>query len=92
MNSVFPGNCTETVSILYALIFGAGDACVSISIWSLLAAFAAFMVAVIILQFLARLLWARLTTPPLPRDPDEHGAITDDPEYADSPIKSSRPM
>lgn len=28
--------CTETVSILHALIFGADGACISVSIWSVL--------------------------------------------------------
>lgn len=91
------GNCTETVSILYAMVLGADDACVSLSISSILAALAAFFVLVLIAQFLARRLWAKV----LPRashktlsdgfeDADEDRPFSDDPNYRDSAIRSVR--
>ncbi len=55
--------CNETVSVLYAVIFGAGDACVRLDLWSLGWAFVAFIVLVVIAQFAARKLWARITRP-----------------------------
>jgi hypothetical protein len=90
--------CTETVSILYALVLGAGEACVRIDIWSILSAFAAFMVIVVILQFLARRLWARVTRVPdaqesiaaVERTPRNDKPFHDDPSYRDSAIRSSR--
>ncbi|MEO1637673.1 MAG: hypothetical protein AAFU41_00325 [Pseudomonadota bacterium] len=54
--------CTETVSILEAVIFGAGDACVMISGASLFWAFAAFILVVVILQFIARRIWQGITS------------------------------
>lgn len=93
MESLFAAECAETVSILYAIVFGADGACVLISAWSLLTAFAAFMVLVVIAQFFARKLWARLTRPtprPAAQDDTPRGAITDDPNYANSAIRSSR--
>jgi hypothetical protein len=87
--------CVETVSILYAIIFGAGDACVEIGMASLLWALAAFMVVVIIVQFGARKLWKQITkTAPPPHDRQTetiiNGSIVDDPNYKDSAIRSSR--
>ncbi|WP_333713019.1 hypothetical protein [Yoonia sp.] len=91
--------CSETVSILYALVFGAGEACVRIDIWSILSAFAAFMVGVVILQVLARRLWARLTQGPdigeslseaAPSEPRTDKPFHDDPSYRHSAIRSSR--
>jgi membrane protein implicated in regulation of membrane protease activity len=87
--------CTETVSILYAIAFGAGDACVDVSAVSILTAFAAFMVLVVIAQFLARKLWARLTQPqphvsPEPILPENGHPFSDDPNYRDSAIRSSK--
>lgn len=71
--------CTETVSVLYAIIFGAGDACIDISIGSLMWAFAAFMVVVVILQFGARKLWALVTGPArTPATERRVGTIYDD--------------
>ena len=88
------GTCAETVSILYALVFGAGEACVRIDLWSILSAFAAFMVIVVIIQWIARRMWARVTAPPIAREP--HAPSTserpfeDDPHYQNSAIRSSR--
>lgn len=59
------GACRETVSILYAMLFGAGDACVRLDLWSLGSAFAVFIILVLIAQFAARKLWARLTQTPV---------------------------
>lgn len=97
------GNCRETVSILYALIFGADGACVMFSITSILTAFAAFIVLVILAQFVARRLWARLTKPsvtqPEPESepepetfvqPADDHPYRDDPNYRDSAIRSTR--
>ena len=87
-------DCTETATILEALIFGAGDACVMIDLWSILQAFGAFMVLVIIAQFGARRLWARLTRVPAQfsdvHDPQVDNPIVDDPNYQNSAIRSSK--
>ena len=90
--------CAETVSILYALVFGAGEACVRIDIWSILSAFAVFIMGVVILQVLARRLWARLTRRPHTGESMEVGEQSprtdkpyhDDPSYRHSAIRSSR--
>ena len=95
------GECQETVSILEALIFGAGDACIMLSTWSLLAAIGAFLVMVVILQVLARRLWRRVmgqTGRSVETDVgDETGTggdtqspYQDDPEYHNSAIRSMR--
>ncbi len=89
------GECTETVSILYALIFGANGACVAFSLPSILAAFGAFMVLVVIAQFAARKLWKRLTQSPTPIDapdidPVHRTPYSDDPNYTNSAIRSSK--
>ena len=88
------GPCTESVSILRAMILGTGDACVRIDMWSLLSAFGAFIACVLIAQFAARRLWARLTRPK-PAFSDVHEKtvehpITDDPNYQHSAIRSSK--
>lgn len=87
--------CTETVSILYAIAFGAGDACVEIGMASLAGAFVAFMVGVVILQFFARKLWKRVSNPAPPPPERRIGTImddtiADDPNYQDSAIRSSK--
>ena len=87
--------CTETVSILYAIVFGADGACVAVSTGSILAAFAAFMVVVIIAQFIARKLWAKLTQSNIPdvpavATPAKDHPFSDDPHYRDSAIRPSR--
>lgn len=88
-------NCVETVSILYAVIFGAGDACIMISTWSILSALGVFLVLVILAQFVARKLWARVSRSNKPRPqqsaaPYRTGTIHDDPNYKDSAIRSSK--
>lgn len=55
--------CTETVSIPYALIFGAGEACVNVSMWSLLWLLIPFAVAVMGLQWVANRLVHGAPTP-----------------------------
>jgi len=86
--------CAETVSILYAVIMGAGDACIRIDIWSILTALGAFLVIVVIAQFLARKLWAKLTTAPKTfsdvHDPRVDRPIKDDPNYKNSAIRSAK--
>lgn len=89
------GDCTETVSILYAIVFGADDACVSMSLASILTAFGAFMVLVVIAQFFARRLWKKLTQRPAPIDdqpinPTRMTPYGDDPKYRDSAIRSTK--
>lgn len=93
------GTCTETVSILEAMIFGAGDACVMLSTSSILTAFAAFIVLVLIAQFIARRLWAKLMQPSTPLSDFEYDLIdeptidrpfSDDPNYQNSAIRSTR--
>lgn len=87
--------CTETVSILYAIVFGAGDACIMLGMGSLLTALVAFLVLVIIAQFIARKLWKGLREPDTPPRRRRIGTImddpvSDDPDYDDSAIWSSR--
>lgn len=48
--------CRETVSILWALVFGAGDACVSVSMWSVIFAILPFAAFVFLLQYIANTL------------------------------------
>ena len=87
--------CTQTVSILYAIAFGAGEACVRIDMWSILSALGAFMVLVIVAQFFARRLWARMMRPSPPdfsdvHDPQVDHPIVDDPNYRNSAIRSTK--
>ena len=89
------GDCSETVSILYAVIFGADGACIALSTASILTAFGAFLVLVVIAQFLARMLWRKLTQPRAPVSVDDTTppAATpyqDDPKYRDSAIRPSK--
>jgi len=86
--------CTQTVSVLYAAIFGAGDACIDLSMASLGIAFAVFIGLVIMAQFVARKLWARLNQPKDPA-PSFTTQDVDVPQPLgrgdhESPIKSSR--
>ena len=86
--------CAETVSILYAMIFGAGDACVRIDLVSVLSAFAVFMVIVVLLQLAVKRLLAKRNARPVqtveaPRAKRDK-PFDDDPEYRDSAIRSSR--
>ncbi|MEJ8562750.1 hypothetical protein QTO30_17035 [Yoonia sp. GPGPB17] len=89
------GNCAETVSILYAIVFGADGACIEMSTASILTAFGAFMVLVVIAQFFARRLWQKLTQRPAPIedtsiDPSGDTPFRDDPNYRDSAIRSTK--
>lgn len=89
------GDCRETVSILEAIVFGTDGACVMLSTGSILTAFAAFMVLVVIAQFVARWLWAKLTTRTVPVDEDFIDPIADhpyrdDPNYSKSAIRSTK--
>lgn len=86
--------CAETVSILYAMVFGAGDACVRIDFVSIMSAFAVFMVIVVLLQLVVKRLLGRREPGPA-RMAEVHEAkqdkpFDDDPEYRDSAIRSSR--
>jgi hypothetical protein len=86
--------CTQTVSILYAIAFGAGEACVRIDLWSILSAFAAFIGIVMVAQFIMRRLWARITHPKQTysdiQDPKVDRPIVDDPNYTNSAIRSAK--
>lgn len=93
-------DCTETVSILQAIVFGADGACVMLSTGSILTAFAAFILVVMIVQFLARRLWTKLIQKSLPVENDfsdptfieptgDH-PFHDDPNYRDSAIRSTK--
>jgi len=89
------GTCTETVSILYAVIFGADGACIELSTFSILTAFGAFIVLIVIAQFLVRRLWKTLTQrrAPKQRNDDSPPGSTpylDDPNYRDSAIRASK--
>ena len=87
-------DCAESVSILYAIALGAGDACIRIDIWSIISAFGAFIVLVVIAQFAARKLWAKLTSPSKSysdiHDPRVDRPIEDDPNYKNSAIRSAK--
>lgn len=86
--------CTETVSILYAIVFGIGEACVRIDLWSILSAFGVFVLAVVIAQYVARKIWARVTRPRTAfsdeRAPTVNHPIVDDPNYRNSAIRSTK--
>ncbi|MCK0096200.1 hypothetical protein MWU60_11510 [Yoonia sp. F2084L] len=89
------GDCTETVSILQAIVFGADGACVMLSTGSILTAFAAFIVLVVIAQFLARRLWAKLMQNSVSVendliDPTGDHPFHDDPNYRNSAIRSTK--
>ncbi len=47
------GLCRTTVSILEAIVFGAGNACVDIGTTSMLSAVAVFIGAVVLIRFIA---------------------------------------
>ena len=86
--------CTQTVSILYAIVFGADGACIMVDMWSILSALGAFLLIVVILQFFARRLWARISQP-RPAFTDLHDRtvdhpIVDDPNYKNSAIRSTK--
>lgn len=49
------GNCRETVSILEAIAFGTGGACIDLGMASLLTAIAVFVLAVVILSRFGKL-------------------------------------
>lgn len=88
-------SCTQTVSILYAVIFGADGACISVSTTSILFAFGAFILLVVIAQFLARRLWKKLTQRPAPSEGEpanipKDTPFRDDPKYRSSAIRSSK--
>ncbi len=60
--------CTDTVSPLWAMIFGAGDACVEIGLWSLMPVLVLFVVGIMALQWIAnRFLFGRKTAEPTRR-------------------------
>ena len=90
MDPLLSADCIETVSILYAVIFGAGDACVLISMGSILTAFAAFMVLVVLAQYVARRLWARVSGQSKPADPASPPTFSRHPDYDGGPIMSTR--
>jgi uncharacterized membrane protein len=84
--------CTETVSLLYAIVFGADGACVNIGMSSLIWAFVAFIVLVVIAQFFARKLWRKLRNAPAQSQGRRVGTIYDDgpDEIDEGPVRSSR--
>ncbi len=89
------GDCTETVSILYAVVFGADGACIALSTPSILTAFGAFMVLVVVAQFLARKLWKKLIDIPAQVEEDtrpvpKSSPYRDDPKYRNSAIRSTK--
>ncbi|MEL7344882.1 MAG: hypothetical protein AAFN59_08475 [Pseudomonadota bacterium] len=92
--------CTQVVSLLTALVFGANGACVELSPASLAPFIVAFILAVVVMQYLARRLIAMIFVPPA--KPDTHpsappnapltkrGALLDGPTYDGGPIQSTR--
>ena len=94
---MFFDECTETVSLLHAIFFDVGDACIDLSLPSLAGFFGAFLVVVVILQWIARRLWSRLRqVPDLPEEPEQTLEAVTRPkgrspaEPYESPIKPSR--
>lgn len=81
--------CAETVSVLHALIFGAGGACVDVGLGSLAPVFPVFVGAVLVLQFAARRALAAL----FPKGdkapaPEPRGPLLNGPDYDGGPIRS----
>ncbi|MDX8351837.1 hypothetical protein [Cognatiyoonia sp. IB215182] len=81
--------CLGTVSILYAIAFGAGDACIEIGTMSILTAFGAFMVLVVIAQYVARRLWRSITGGRNDRPSRRVGTIYDDVGEINEPVENS---
>ncbi len=90
MDPLLSAECAETVSILYAVIFGAGEACVLVSAGSILTAFAAFMVLVVLAQYVARRLWARVTGAATTPEATPQKPFSRHPDYDGGPIRSTR--
>ncbi|MEL6841468.1 MAG: hypothetical protein AAFP85_19465 [Pseudomonadota bacterium] len=82
--------CIETVSILYAIVFGAGDACIEIGAVSILTAFGAFIVLVVIAQYFARMLWRQLTGRGNARPSRRVGTIYDGAAQISEPVETSK--
>ncbi|MDX8346839.1 hypothetical protein SLH49_02465 [Cognatiyoonia sp. IB215446] len=82
--------CLETVSILYAIVFGAGDACIEIGTMSILTAFGAFIVLVVIAQYFARMLWRQLTGAGTARPSRRVGTIYDDADDIVEPVETGK--
>lgn len=86
--------CTQTVSVLYAIAFGAGDACIMLDLWSILSTFGAFIVLVVIAQFIVRRLWAQISRskPAFTdlHDPSVDQPIVDDPNQKNSAVRSTK--
>jgi hypothetical protein len=86
--------CKETICILYSIVFGTGKACILLEIWSILSAFGTFIALVVIAQFFASRLWARISRPK-PAFTDLHDRavdhpIMDDPNYKNSAIRLTK--
>ena len=87
--------CTETVSILTAILFGADGACVEVSLASMAPFFVLFLGAVVILQWIARRAVAELF-PKRPVEPARSDHLTDRKgligrsEHDSGPVRSTR--
>ncbi|WP_172291889.1 hypothetical protein [Pseudoruegeria sp. HB172150] len=68
----FQDRCWETVSLFWALLFGARGACIEITMWSVLALLIPFAAAVMLLQYVVKsVIFGRGAPPPssLPNQP-----------------------
>ncbi|MEM9970949.1 MAG: hypothetical protein AAF762_07600 [Pseudomonadota bacterium] len=82
------GRCEETVSFLWAMIFGAGEACVDMGVTSLVTAIVAFMVAVAALRFVGSWVIRRAFSAPSAR---ELPPLPDTPPLAKMPPPADPP-
>ena len=83
--------CTETVSILEAIVLGAGEACVNVNPVSVLTALIPFVIAVVVLQIAANRMVARLRG--RPGAGTGQAPLHDAPApRRDGPIRSNRSM
>ena len=87
--------CTETVSIVEALVFGANGACVDIGLGSLLGGIALFVGVIVALRFIGSALLRRVLpsgrASPTAPDPTAEPAATDTLQRMpyESPIRST---
>jgi hypothetical protein len=82
--------CADTVSILWAVFRGAGQACVSVDTVSIVTALIPFVLGVVVLQWVARRLWAKATGPKTPTPQKAAKAGPFDTDYDGGPIKTTR--
>lgn len=80
--------CRETITLWEAVLFGAGDACISLGTGSIMSLIALFLAAVLILKSLATFVIMRLFGQHYKRKKAAIDAAYD--ARTDSPIRSTR--